>query len=178
MEPPLSTKSENNVSKQGMNKQSQLPQKSLDTHLRMKTLESCPNSSSILKRVQDIEEDKSSSSKRQKIIPEHWDPEVFESLPNDVKDELLRTEKNKFERTPSSDKITKAAKTDSVSRNLSSSTSTTLPKKLDDIPENWDAQVFNNLPQELQKELLHNQKKDKTPKKTPNSSILNYFTKK
>ena len=123
-------------------------------------------------------EEESSSSKRQKIIPEHWDPEVFESLPSDVKEELLKAEENKFERTQSSDQITKVAITNSVSKNLSSSTSTLLHKKPDDIPDNWDVQVFGNLPQELQKELLHNQRRDKTPKKTPNSSILNYFSKK
>ena len=174
MEPPLSTKSENDVSKQSIQQQSQLPQRSLDTQ----SLKSCPSSSSMLKRVQEVEKKESSSSKRQKIIPDHWDPEVFESLPNDVKEELLKAEENKFEGTQSSDKITKVTITNSVSENLSSSTSTTLHKKLDDIPENWDAQVFGNLPQELQKELLHNQRRDKTPKKTPNSSILNYFSKK
>ena len=177
MEPPLSTKPENDVSKQSIKQQSHLLQRSMDTHVRMKTLESCPSSSSMLKRVQNVEEE-SSSSKRQKIIPEHWDPEVFESLPSDVKEELLKAEENKFERTQSSDKITKVAVTNSVSKNLSSSTSTSLHKKPDDIPDNWDAQVFGNLPQELQKELLHNQRRDKTPKKTPNSSILNYFSKK
>ena len=40
----------------------------------------------------------SSTPKRQKSIPNHWDPEVFEGLPADVKEELLKSE-NLFEKS-------------------------------------------------------------------------------
>ena len=47
------------------------------------------------KRGQDpINKEKSPISKRQKVIPTHWDPEVFESLPNIMKEELLKSEQN------------------------------------------------------------------------------------
>ena len=48
------------------------------------------------------------------------------------------------------------------------------------IPSEWDSEVFNNLPQEIQKELLatHQHETPTVPKKTKSNSILKYFHKK
>ena len=129
------------------------------------------------KRGQDqINKEESPISKRQKVIPTHWDPEVFESLPNIMKEELLKSSQGN-----TNDMETKTiVKDESVSRDHhNAETSAALPKKTENIPGNWDAQVFADLPKDIQKELLmQNQKKDIPAKKKSTSSILNYFTKK
>ena len=121
------------------------------------------------KRGQDpINKEESPISKRQKVIPTHWDPEVFESLPNIMKEELLKSEQNSSQGSTSDMETKTIVQEESVSRD----------HKAENIPGNWDAQVFADLPKDIQKELLQNQKKDIPAKKKSTSSILNYFTKK
>ena len=136
---------------------------------------------------------------------ESWDPEVFESLPNNMKEELLKSEQNSSHSSATDIETKRIVPKESVStdknigetskniceasKNISETsknigeTSAALPKKTavsmtETIPENWDAQVFADLPKDIQKELLQNQKKDNPSKKKSTSSILNYFTKK
>ena len=132
------------------------------------------------KRGQDqINKEESPISKRQKVIPTHWDPEVFESLPNIMKEELLKSEQNSSQGSTTDMEIKTIVPKESVSRDHHNpETSAALPKKTENIPGNWDAQVFADLPKDIQKELLQNQKKDIPAKKKSTSSILNYFTKK
>ena len=131
------------------------------------------------KRGQDpINKEESPISKRQKVIPTHWDPEVFESLPNVMKEELLKSEQNSSQGSTSDMETKTIVPKESVSRDHKAETSAALPKKAENIPGNWDAQVFADLPKDIQKELLQNQKKDIPAKKKSTSSILNYFTKK
>ena len=132
------------------------------------------------KRGQDqINKEESPISKRQKVIPTHWDPEVFESLPNIMKEELLKSEQNSSQGSTTDMETKIIVPEESVSRDhYNAETSAALPKKTENIPGNWDAQVFADLPKDIQKELLQNQKKDIPAKKKSTSSILNYFTKK
>ena len=132
------------------------------------------------KRGQDqINKEESPVSKRQKVIPTHWDPEVFESLPNIMKEELLKSEQNSSQGSTTDMEIKTIVPKESVSKDHHTpETSAALPKKTENIPCNWDAQVFADLPKDIQKELLQNQKKDIPAKKKSTSSILNYFTKK
>ena len=131
------------------------------------------------KREQDpINKEESPISKRQKVIPTHWDPEVFESLPNIMKEELLKSEQYSSQGSTTDMETKTIVPKESVSRDHNAETSAALPKKTENIPVNWDAQVFADLPKDIQKELLQNQKKDIPAKKKSTSSILNYFTKK
>ena len=133
------------------------------------------------KRGQDqINKEESPVPKRLKVIPTHWDPEVFESLPNIMKEELLKSEQISSQGNTNDMETKTIVKDESVSRDHhNAETSAALPKKTENIPGNWDAQVFADLPKDIQKELLmQNQKKDIPAKKKSTSSILNYFTKK
>jgi hypothetical protein len=130
------------------------------------------------KRGQDeINKEESPIPKRRKVIPAHWDPEVFESLPNIMKEELLKSEQNSSQASTTNMETKTIVPKESVSRDHKAE-SAALPKKAENIPGNWDAQVFADLPTNIQKELLQNQKKDIPAKKKSTSSILNYFTKK
>lgn len=97
-----------------------------------------------------------SAAKKAKFekIPDDWDPDVFNSLPEDMKEELMK----------------------------SNGTRKSILPKEPDIPSQWDAQVFTSLPEELQKELMRSQKSATPNKQKPankkSGSILNYFGKK
>ena len=95
-------------------------------------------------------------------ISDEWDPDVFECLPDEVKEELLSQKPN------SSFKKISPEKSDNT---LSI-----------DIPKGWDREVFLNLPKDMQKELLDSHKKPspikKEVKKSSNNGIMKYFSKK
>ena len=103
---------------------------------------------------------------------------MFESLPNIMKEELLKSEQNSSQSSATDVETKTIVPKESVSIDHNAEASATLPKKAENIPGNWDAQVFADLPKDIQRELLQNQKKDIPAKKKSTSSILNYFTKK
>jgi len=136
--------------------------------------ESQAESSNISKILQtkrekesESEEEEKSAPKKQKIVPEHWDLDVFDNLPDDIKEDVLSSHQNKSVEI------------------LRNNDTKLWPKKAhtslnDDIPKDWDAQVFADLPQDLQNELLQNSKKNvtKKPQSASNSTILKYFHRK
>ena len=102
------------------------------------------------------EEEMPNKKAKPEAIPDQWDKEIFENLPEDVKKELL-------------------------SQNQPKASTSNLPKSNAQIPCGWDQEVFSSLPQDIKNELLDsNKKKPVAPLKKGaknKSSILSYFSK-
>merc|ERR1712008_559326 len=99
--------------------------------------------------------------KKLKVIPTHWDPEVFESLPNIMKEELLKSEHNSSQGNTTNMETKTIVPEESVSRDLNAETSAALPKKAENIPGNWDAQVFADLPKRYPKRTFNAKSKER-----------------
>ena len=141
------------------------------------------NIASCSKRSLPLSTDDQSTSKRVKSeidieknikvdseIPTGWDPDVFNELPKDIQQELV-SQKNLKTKEESVENAKSISKQSDKNNDLT-------------IPKGWDQDVFNDLPEDLKKELLEQQNsKAKIVTKPVNSNskpntILKYFGKK
>ena len=123
-------------------------------------------------------------------FPANWDADVFRSLPQEMQNELMKNQldtnqdqicnKRKKETTENNDD----QKCD-IEKNAENIECSSPDKKImnenDNLPPDWDPEVFHSLPPEVQRELVKNNGSEtvvrKVKKPQAKSSILNYFKK-
>ena len=99
-----------------------------------------------------------------KDIPYEWDQDVFNDLPDDIRNELL-AQNHTPKPQPPKPVIAKHLVTPSNMEKVA-------------VPSGWDKEVFQSLPDDIKNELIAGRKSQPQQPQTQKNSILKYFQKK